>query len=135
MQNWTLHYRGLGRVSLAAAMLAIATPARPAGAQEIDYTQHTPSRANGSGLECRQTTHPTFAFASPSPSAAPVARIISVMAVSGPAVGDWVPVELDGRRKAWVLASDTVRNTHAKSCFVRRAKDGHLIYSTNNRIS
>lgn len=135
MQNWTLDFRCLGRVGLAAAILAVVISARPAGAQEIDYTQHTPSRANALGLECRQTTHPTFAFASPSPSSPLVARIISVMAVSGPAVGDWVPVELDGGRKAWVLAADTLRNSRAKSCFVGRAKDGHLIYSTNNRIS
>lgn len=135
MQNWTLRYQCLGRVGLAAAMLAVAIPTRAAGGREIDSTQHAPSRANAPGLECRQTTHPIFAFASLSPSAPLVARIISVMAVSGPAVGDWVPVELDGRRKAWVLAAQTLRNSSAKSCFVGRAKDGHLIYALNNRIS
>lgn len=117
------------------AALAIAVLASTATAQEIDFTGHAPIHVNAPGLECRQTDHPIFAYGSPSPSARPVSRIAALMAVSGPGVGNWVPVELNGRRKGWVLAADTVRNSYVKSCFVGRAADGHLVYSVYNRIS
>lgn len=114
------------------ASTALAIPAR---AQEFDFTGHAPIRANAPGLECRQTEHPIFAYGSPSPAAQPVSRIAALMAVSGPAVGDWLPVELNGRHKGWVRSAETVRNSYLKSCFVGRARDGHLLYSVYNRIS
>ena len=121
--------------ALVVAVVAGTTLANPVGAQEFDFTGHAPIRANAPGLECRQTDHPIFAYGSPSPSARPVSRIATLMAVSGPAEGGWVPVELNGRRKGWVRAAETVRNSYLKSCFVGRARDGHLIYSVYNRIS
>ena len=121
--------------ALIAAGLAGAVLAISARAQEFDFTSHAPIRANAPGLECRQTEPPIFAYGSPSLSAQPVSRIAALMAVSGPAVGDWVPVELNGRRRGWVRAAETVRNFYLKSCFVGCARDGHLIYSVYNRIS
>ena len=121
--------------ALITARLAGAVLAVPARAQEFDFTGHAPIHANAPGLECRQTEHPIFAYGSPSPSVQPVSRIAALMAVSGPAVGDWLPVELNGRRKGWLRAAETVRNSYLKSCFVGRARDGHLIYSVYNRIS
>jgi len=121
--------------ALIVAGLAGTVLTTPVTAQEFDFTGHAPIRANAPGLECRQTDHPIFAYGSPSPSARPVSRIATLMAVSGPAVGGWVPVELNGGRKGWVLAVDTVRNSRVKSCFVARARDGHLIYSVYNLIS
>ena len=93
--------------ALIAAGLAGAVLPVPARAQEFDFTGHAPIRVNARGLECRQTEHPIFAYGSPSPAAQPVSRIAALMAVSGPAVGDWVPVELNGRRKGWVRAVET----------------------------
>jgi len=117
-------------VLLAAAAL-IALPAR---AQDMDFTGQRPVWANGPGLECRETTHPTYGYAAPSLDAPRVITFNLAGPVTGPAVKGFLPAVLRDGRKVWVRASDTLRNSRYRSCFVRRLPDGRLLYSSHDRI-
>lgn len=118
---------------VAAATAAVLAAALPTQAQEFDFTGQGTVRANGPGLTCRETTHPTFGYAAPSFSAPRVVRFSLVVAVTGPAVDDFFPVALR-TGQAWVPAADTKRPTRLQSCFVRRLRDGRLLYSSHDRI-
>ena len=76
------------RLAMTFALLA-ATLVPPAQAQEFDLTGQGTVWANGPGLTCRETTHPTFGYAAPSLSAPRVVRFSLVVAVTGPAVNGW----------------------------------------------
>ena len=115
---------------LAAAAAVLVPPAR---AQEFDFTGQGTVRANGPGLTCRETTHPTSGYAAPSFSAQKVVRFSLVVAVTGPAVDGFFPVALR-TGQAWVPVADTKRPTRLQSCYVRRLRDGRLLYSSQNRI-
>lgn len=56
-------------------------------------------------------------------------RFSLVVAVTGPAVNGFFPVALR-TGQAWVPAADTKRPTRLQSCFVRRLRDGRLLYAT-----
>ncbi len=117
-------------VLLAAAAL-IALPVR---AQDRDFTGQKPVWANGPGLECRETMHPTYGYAAPSLDAPRLITFNLVVPVTGPAVKGFLPAVLRDRRQVWVRAADTLRNNRTRSCFIRRLSDGRLLYSTHDRI-
>lgn len=117
-------------VLLAAAAL-IALPVR---AQNMDFTGQKPVWANGPGLECRETTHPTYGYATPSLDAPRLITFNLVVPVTGPAVKGFLPAVLRDGRQVWVRAADTLRNNRTRSCFIRRLPDGRLLYSTHDRI-
>ena len=115
-------------------LAAVALMSLPAQAQIINLFGQRTVWANGPGLECRETTHPTYGYAAPSENAARVNTFNLVVPVTGPAVKGFLPAVLQDRRQVWVRASDTMRNTRYRSCFVRRLPDGRLIYSSHDRI-
>ena len=120
-------------IALASLAAAAAVLASPAQAQEFDFTGQGTVRANGPGLTCLETTHPTFGYAALSFSAPKVVRFSLVVAATGPAVNGFFPVALR-TGQAWVPAADTKRPTRLQSCFVRRLRDGRLLYSSHDRI-
>jgi len=124
------------RPALALASFAAATALMvlPAPAQEMDFTGQRLVWANGPGLECRETRHPTYGYAAPSLAAPRVITFNLVVPVTGPAVRGFLPAVLRDGRQVWVLAADTLRNSRYRSCFVRRLRDGRLLYSSHDRI-
>ena len=114
------------------AALALVAPS--ARSQNMDFTGQKPVWANGAGLECRETRHPTFGFAAPSLTAPRVITFNLVVPVTGPPVKGFLPAVLRDGRQVWVLAADTMRNNRYRSCFVRRLPDGRLLYSSHDGI-
>ncbi len=115
-------------------LVAAALMTLPARAQDMDFTGQKSVWANGPGLECRETTHPTYGYAAPSLDAPRVITFNLVVPVTGPAVKGFLPAVLRDGRQVWVRASDTLRNSRYRSCFVRRLPDGRLLYSSHDRI-
>jgi len=115
-------------------LAATALMALPVRAQDMDFTGQRPVWANGPGLECRETTHPTYGYAAPSVDAARVITFNLVVPVTDPAVRGFLPAVLRDGRQVWAHASDTLRNSRYRSCFVRRLPDGRLLYSSHDRI-
>lgn len=122
------------RPAILSALLALAVLAHPAVAQEFDFTRQGTVWANGPGLECRETTHPTYGYAAPSATSPRLVTFSLVVPVIGPPVNGFLPVALRDGRQAWVRAADTRRNSRYRSCFVRRLRDGRLLYSPHDGI-
>ncbi len=122
------------RPVVALALLAGIALSPPVRAQTFDFTRQTPVRANSPGLECRQIQEVIEVRQAPNPAAPRISMVASHVAITGPAVNGYLPVELTGRRPGWVLASQTWPNTRVKSCFVERQRDGRLLISVFNRI-
>ena len=103
-------------------------------AQMLTPLHQRPILANSPGLECRQTRHPTYAYDRPGYDGRRIGVINLFVAVDGAQVGAFMPFAIDYGRHAWVLAKDVVTNSKHRSCFVRRLRDGRLLYGENNRI-
>lgn len=124
------------RLLLAAAALCASCFTAPARSEQgfVVVMPGQDIRANGRGLECRQTAGLLPAYAAPSTAAAVVGRVQGMVAATGPARDGFVPVALDDGRRVWLRAKDTWPNSRHKTCYIARGRDGHLRASRFNAI-
>ena len=125
------------RHAVTAAIFLTACFAGPARAREPFPTVVMPGqdvRSNSPGLECRQTSGHVPAYDAPSQDARVVRYMPSVVAVTGPAKGGFVPIVTGDGRSAWVRVSDMLPVSRHKTCFVQRTREGNLRWTKSNAI-
>lgn len=93
-------------------------------------------RANGRGLECRQTAGLLPAYTAPSAASPRAFSVQGMVAVTGPARDGYIPIVVQDGRRGWLREAHTWANSRAlhKACFIRRDKDGRLRGTSFNAI-